>query len=196
MARKVVKVIKVDLNGFNPAPEEPEEAESNTPYVDEYAAAQAEAISQPEEVEVVEEKPQQPKRAPRKPLVKKIAEVIPPVVVEPVVVQPVVVQPVVVEKNIKTVELVECPQCKKMMTAKSLKYSHQKNCITNKPTIPEQEIEVETKPTPVREKREQPPPETPPPAPSLQPLDRLSQNRAARMQKRIQTYQSLIANAF
>ena len=34
--------------------------------------------------------------------------------------------------NIKTVEMVECPDCKKKMTKKSLKYSHAKNCSANK----------------------------------------------------------------
>ena len=34
--------------------------------------------------------------------------------------------------NIKTVELVECPDCNKKLTKKSLKYSHAKNCPANK----------------------------------------------------------------
>ena len=34
--------------------------------------------------------------------------------------------------SIKTVELVECPDCKKKMTKNTLKYSHAKNCIKKK----------------------------------------------------------------
>ena len=37
------------------------------------------------------------------------------------------------ETTIKTVELVECPDCNKKLTKKSLKYSHAKNCPANKP---------------------------------------------------------------
>ena len=45
--------------------------------------------------------------------------------------------------NIKTVEMVECPDCKKKMTKKSLKYSHAKNCSANKkPKEEEEEEEV------------------------------------------------------
>ena len=62
--------------------------------------------------------------------------------------------------NIKTVELVECPDCGKNMTAKTLKYSHAKNCTVNKqPTKPpsvqqeeeEQEEEEEEEETKIEE---------------------------------------------
>ena len=35
--------------------------------------------------------------------------------------------------SVKTVELVECPDCKKKLAMKSLKYSHAKNCIAKRP---------------------------------------------------------------
>ena len=72
--------------------------------------------------------------------------------------------------NTKTVELVECPDCGKNMTAKTLKYSHAKNCTVNKqPTKPpsvqqeeeeeeqeEEEEEEETK-TPLEQEVKPPP---------------------------------------
>jgi len=55
------------------------------------------------------------------------------VVVEVKPVQAELIEPVKVEdkqdyKSIRTQQLVECPKCKKMMTATSLKYYHKKNC--------------------------------------------------------------------
>ena len=59
-------------------------------------------------------------------------EVVEPEVVEPEVVEPAVVEPEQPAQNVvsttKTVELVECPDCNKRMTMKTLKYSHAKNC--------------------------------------------------------------------
>lgn len=45
--------------------------------------------------------------------------------------------------NVKTVELVECPDCNKKMTKKTLKYSHAKNCTGKKvvPAVKEEEAE-------------------------------------------------------
>jgi len=37
------------------------------------------------------------------------------------------------KKNIKTVELVECPNCHKKLTERTLKYSHQAVCPANSP---------------------------------------------------------------
>ena len=47
--------------------------------------------------------------------------------------------------NVKTVELVECPDCHKKMTKKTLKYSHAKNCVAKKvvPAVKEEEEEEE-----------------------------------------------------
>jgi hypothetical protein len=41
------------------------------------------------------------------------------------------------DKKIKTVELVSCPDCKKDMSKKTLRYSHEKNC-TGKPVVREE----------------------------------------------------------
>ena len=45
--------------------------------------------------------------------------------------------------SVKTVELVECPDCNKKMTKKTLKYSHAKNCTGKKvvPAVKEDEAE-------------------------------------------------------
>ena len=45
--------------------------------------------------------------------------------------------------SVKTVELVECPDCNKKMTKKTLKYSHAKNCTGKKvvPAVKEEEAE-------------------------------------------------------
>ena len=64
---------------------------------------------------------------------KKKEEVIPEPVVE-VIPEPVVE---VENKNIKTVELVECPDCKKQLTQRTLKYSHKSICPAMKPAKPE-----------------------------------------------------------
>ena len=64
--------------------------------------------------------------------------------------------------SIKTVELVECPDCNKKMTKKTLKYSHAKNC-TGKKVVPavkeeeaeetEEEVIPSTPPQPLKLKR-------------------------------------------
>jgi hypothetical protein len=80
---------------------------------------------------------------------------------EPIDVQP-VEEPIVEEpkvSNIKTVELVECPDCKKKLTMKSLKYSHAKNCIAKRPLKVEEIQDEETHPfgqeTPEEETQEE-----------------------------------------
>jgi uncharacterized protein YnzC (UPF0291/DUF896 family) len=40
------------------------------------------------------------------------------------------------DKKVRVQELVECPDCKKMITPKSFKYSHKKTCGANKETAP------------------------------------------------------------
>ena len=62
--------------------------------------------------------------------------------------------------NIKTVEMVECPDCNKKMTKKTLKYSHAKNCLANKQQK-EETKEEETQPELLGHDDEQPP--SPPP---------------------------------
>ena len=79
-----------------------------------------------------------------------------PIEEEPIDVQPIVEEPKV--SNIKTVELVECPDCKKKLTMKSLKYSHAKNCIAKRPLkveTPEEEEEEEEEETQTPEEEEE-----------------------------------------
>jgi hypothetical protein len=68
---------------------------------------------------------------------KPVIEEVKPIIEE---VKPIEVKPIEedkpVEKNIKITELVECPDCHKKMTKKSLKYSHKQNCITHKQSEP------------------------------------------------------------
>ena len=45
--------------------------------------------------------------------------------------------------------MVECPDCNKQMTKKSLKYSHKINCIANKHAEPTKIIENKTKEKPL-----------------------------------------------
>ena len=56
--------------------------------------------------------------------------------------------------NIKTVEMVECPDCNKKMTKKSLKYSHAKNCIANKQPKEAEAKEEETTEEETKEEEE------------------------------------------
>ena len=64
--------------------------------------------------------------------------------------------------NVKTVELVECPDCNKKMTKKTLKYSHAKNCVAKKvvPAVKEEEEEEEEEEgEETEETKEEPPPQ-------------------------------------
>ena len=99
-------------------------------------------------------------------------EVVEPEVVEPEVVEPEVVEPEQPAKNVvsttKTVDLVECPDCGKKMTMKTLKYSHAKNCTKNKKQQVEKEEEKEAEEEEevkeeVKQVVEQPKPKPPPP---------------------------------
>ena len=55
------------------------------------------------------------------------------------------VKTIEINKNIKITELVECPDCNKKMTKKSLKYSHEQNCIAHKQPEPIKTIEKKPK---------------------------------------------------
>ena len=75
-------------------------------------------------------------------------------------VKPIEVKPAEVEnRNIKTTELVKCDDCGKMLTLKSLKYSHKTNCSVNKKevipeVIPEVVHETKIEKKPKKEKPE------------------------------------------
>ena len=89
-------------------------------------------------------------------------------------------------KSIKTVELVECPDCKKKMTAKSLRYSHKKNCISNESVATPKPKAVRPKSAPEREVA----------APEPTALTQHQYDRHLKQQRKIEKYQSLVARAF
>ena len=58
-----------------------------------------------------------------------------PVEEKPVEDKPVEDKPIVEDKIVRTNELIKCPKCLKMVTSKTLKYSHKKTCTgEDKPT--------------------------------------------------------------
>ena len=69
--------------------------------------------------------------------VKPIIEEVKPIIEE--------VKTIEINKNIKITELVECPDCNKKMTKKSLKYSHKQNCTAHKQPEPIKTIEKKPK---------------------------------------------------
>lgn len=100
-----------------------------------------------------------PKRQPRvkkvKPVMEFIPEEIEPIILE--VIEPII--PEVIETIVKPViEKVQCPDCQKMVSSKSLKYSHKHTCIAkkvkehiDKTEIKHEEIEVQDEDTKVYE---------------------------------------------
>jgi hypothetical protein len=106
------------------------------------------------------------------------------------------VKPAEVEnKNFKTTELVKCDDCGKMMTLKSLKYSHKTNCPVNKKevipeVIPEviSEVVLQTKidKKPKKEKPEK----------IIEQQPEKLNNRNERMMSRIRKIENLALQAF
>ena len=96
--------------------------------VEQVIEPEIEAVIEPVIESVIEpiiESVVKPKRQPRAKKVEKILEVIPEVI-EPV-------KPEVIEQIVKPViEKVQCPDCQKMVSSKSLKYSHKHTCIAKK----------------------------------------------------------------
>lgn len=96
--------------------------------VEQVIEPEIEAVIEPVIESVIEpiiESVVKPKRQPRAKKVEKILEVIPEVIkpVKPEVIEP-IVKPVI--------EKVQCPDCQKMVSSKSLKYSHKHTCIAKK----------------------------------------------------------------
>ena len=138
---------------------------------------------QPDDVQpaipIVEKKP----RAKAKPKAKPVAEP----VVEPIV-EPIVEAPLKTEK--KPTELVECPDCKKKLSAKTYKYNHVHNCPAKRFTTPTTEQVI----TPNE-------PEIQPSEPEIQPYDfvpvmKQPSVRELRAQKRRMMIDSLMKDAF
>ena len=60
------------------------------------------------------------------------------------------------DKKVRVQELVECPDCKKMITPKSFKYSHKKTCSANTEPVIENKKSSATKSVPIQEIQEIP----------------------------------------
>jgi hypothetical protein len=85
------------------------------------------------------------------------------------------------QENIKTIELVACPKCNKKLTARTLKYSHERICPATKQT---EQVEEVVKPV-ARAK------------PIAQPLqDPPIHERIRRMNNRKENYKNLVIHAF
>ena len=123
--------------------------------------------NEPEPVAAITDEPPEAENQPPE-ITPEPLEVVEPEVVEPEVVEPEVVEPEQPAQNVsttKTVELVECPDCGKKMTMKTLKYSHAKNCTKNKKqqVEKEEEKEAEEEEEEVKQVVEQKKPKPPPP---------------------------------
>lgn len=81
------------------------------------------------EIPIKEKKP----RAKAKPKAKPVVEPVTEPIVEPIV-EPIIETPSKADK--KQVELVECPDCKKKLSAKTYKYNHVHNCPAKRFTPP------------------------------------------------------------
>ena len=115
---------------------------------------------QPDDVQpaipIVEKKP----RAKAKPKAKPVAEP----VVEPIV-EPVLITEIIKKKQ---VELVECPDCKKKLSAKTYKYNHVHNCPAKRFTPQTTEPVITPTETDIIQPSE---PEIQPSEPEIQPYD-------------------------
>lgn len=187
---KKIKVVDVDMSV---SAEPVTVTESN---INEVVAS----VELPPEPEVKEDvaKPKRqratkPKQEPIKEVVNDVVEVIEPPKVE-VVEEPVKVE--VVEepkKNIKTVELVECPNCHKKLTERTLKYSHQAVCPATNP--PQATPKPKPRPTTQMEQIQEPM--------RMQSIEEVREivlpqitARMQRLNQRAERYKKLVVNAF
>ena len=134
------KINVVNLNGFEAtAPTE----EQPTNEVDEMSKIKEEVKNNeppvPLEAEPTEPPPTDPPPKPKRkpPSAGKNKEVKEEIILPPTQPTPEEVEVTQPDKKIKTVELVSCPDCKKDMSKKTLRYSHEKNC-TGKPVVREE----------------------------------------------------------
>ena len=131
------------------------------------------------EIPIVEKKP----RAKAKPKAKPVAES----VVEPIV-EPVLIKEITEKKQ---AELVECPDCKKKLSAKTYKYNHVHNCPAKRFTPPT------TEPVITRTEADIIQPSEPEIQPYVfEPVMKQPSVRELRAQKRRMMIDSLMANAF
>ena len=136
------------------------------------------------EIPIVEKKP----RAKAKPKAKPVAEQVTEPIVEPIV-EPIIETPSKADK--KQVELVECPDCKKKLSAKTYKYNHVHNCPAKRFTPPATDPVITRTEADIIQPTE----------PEIQPYDfepvmKQLSVRELRAQKRRMMIDSLMANAF
>ena len=96
------------------------------------------------------------------------------------------------KKNLKTVELVECPNCHKKLTERTLKYSHNAVCSAVNPPQPKPKVKAEA--TAQAEEQQKTIQHVP-----LSDAVHLIPPVTARMQRiniRAERYKKLVANAF
>ena len=131
------------------------------------------------EIPIVEKKP----RAKAKPKAKPVADP----VVEPIV-EPVLIKEITEKKQ---AELVECPDCKKKLSAKTYKYNHVHNCPAKRFTPPTTDPVITPNEPDIIQPKE----------PEIQPYDfepvlKQPSVRELRAQKRRMMIDSLMADAF
>jgi len=190
---KKIKVVDVEAHNDEPAVEVAVEPVVNEP--EKQVEVASDEITQPLLTEsappVKEKKPRAP-RAKQEPVKEIIREIIKEVPVE--VIKEVQVAPPVEEKpnqNIKTVELVECPDCHKKLTQRTLKYSHQAVCPVKNPQPPTTEAQPKKSKKPVEEVQqvEEEYMET-------NPVGGVKRTITRVMLKKNERYKHLVANAF
>ena len=112
--------------------------------------------------------------------------------VKPIEVKPIEIIPAEVEnRNIKTTALVKCDDCGKMLTLKSLKYSHKNNCTVNK-----KEVIPEVIPEVVHETKIEKKPKKEKPERMIEQQPEKLNNRNERMMSRIRKIENLALQAF
>ena len=155
------KINVVSLSDIKPIEVEDDTVQSNDELNQiKEAIKEEEALNPPEDNPVEEASKPKPKRKPpvKKP---KVVEEQPPESAPEPVVEP-VVEPVkeeVTQKKVKTLELVECPNCHKQMTKRTLRYDHRKTCpgekverekIPVQRRIKKEVVETKRPPAPIR----------------------------------------------
>ena len=173
------KVSVVDETGAE-VPNEPE----TVLVVVEAPVTDIEEVPQP----VPKEKPKRPSRAKPKKIEEEELNIIIPLEAAALpVAAPVAAtapEPEKPKENIKTIELVPCPKCNKKVTAKTLKYTHEKVCPAMKQT---EQPEEDTRAKPAsRAKPVAAPPQPEPPV----------HERVRRMNNRKENYKNLLVHAF
>ena len=172
------KVSVVDENGAE-IPDEPEPS----------AVAVEKPITESEELPQEQPKPKpkrQPRARPKKEIEEELNVIIPvepadlpaPVQAAP---EP-IAEPVKPKENIKTIELVACPKCDKKLTAKTLKYSHERVCPATKQA---EQVEEVAKPVARAKQVAQTPQQEPP-----------VHERIRRMNNKKENYKNLIIHVF